>query len=220
MNLFLLADAVSRVGQIAINCFAVAGAFLVGNYAMASVLKVAGKFYFRKKLPDWACGWSRFASGIICAILAALILFGDGGYGLGGSGGGRPGGPGNDQHSVEKEEPSKEPEKKAAQLPVVVPEEVKNENRVKIIVLGGARPDEAYYLIENSREPISFDKLKDLLITRRRDAEKQLQRIDILVYKDTAYRESYLVKQLESWAKDNGLSVNFPPVASDNMPER
>jgi hypothetical protein len=93
MLTLIAANPAAEAGQIIINLFAVAGAFLFGNYSAGGVLKIFQKMTLKKALPVWAQSWTRLASGIVAAIIAALILFGDGGFGLGGSGGGKPGGP-------------------------------------------------------------------------------------------------------------------------------
>lgn len=218
---FLFAYVPGSVEQIAIRCMAVAGAFLIGNFTAGVVMQFLGKFYFKRILPTWAIAWTRIASGLTLAIIAALILFGDGGYGLGGSGGGKPGGP---QTPERKEKSDEKKDKETPEKEVVIPpmpsDEVKSIFPARIVVLGGAQKEDRFYILDEAKEGVTFERLKDILLQRRKDSVKPLQRIDILVYKDSAYRDSYLVKQLEIWAKDNRLSVNFPPVAGDTMPER
>jgi hypothetical protein len=113
--------------------------------------------------------------------------------------------------AVKKE---KQPEAK------ITPEKLQAEYKLRIIALGGTQKDERYYLVDDSPNAITFEQLKDAVLKRAQEKDLPIQRIDILVYKNTAYRDSYLVRQLESWAKDNRLSVNFPPVSHETMPER
>jgi hypothetical protein len=130
--------------------------------------------------------------------------------GLGGSGGQPPG---------LKTEPA--PQAQAtAQRDVDTPKRSETEaeprlgqDTLRIDILGGARvQQERFYLLEGEKEARTLAEVRKAIQARRQEQDKApLKGIVIMVYGSSVARDHPAVKNLEAWAKDNGLSVTFPP---------
>ena len=213
----LFADAFANFGRVIVNLLAVAGGFLIGNVLMLVVSRIAAKFVFKKKLPRMLDQILRLVGGLVVALLVAMLVFGDGGWGFGGSGGGRPGGPGGstpEQPDEKKADESKDvrkdpPKTKDAETP---------DERVKIVVLGGDAPPDHYYLFEDERTASTLVEVSEKM--RVRHEKKPLKRLTIFVYKNSAAKETAVVNDLENLARSLTLTIDFPPVQRDLRPER
>lgn len=212
----LFANTFENVGRTLLNFLAIGGGFLLGSVLMWFVVRMVAKFTFQQK-PNKAVDMvARGIGGIAGALLIALLVFGDGGWGFGGSGGGRPGGPGGkDLQQPNTPATNKETDKAKPEIPPikVTPEDLSD--RVKIVILGGSVKDDKFYLLE---QPMSLDELKKALETRNQ--QKKLNGLTVFVYKNSAALDSAVVSDLKDLARKLQLSIDFPPVQRELRPER
>src|SRR4051794_29317906 len=82
-----------NVGETLVRILAIAGGFLVGYLLTHLLLRLIAKLALQKRMPGMLERALQVIGGLIVAFLVALLVFGEGGWGLGGPGGGRPGGP-------------------------------------------------------------------------------------------------------------------------------
>ena len=179
---------------------AVAGGGAVGYLLIGGILRLLGRYVFRNKLPAFVHWAVRLAGGVAGALLVWFWLAGAGGGGPGGGGGwgmfgGSGTGPGSGDAALKakKEKLSKAgTEKRGAAM--------------EVEMLGGpAVKEERFYKIEGEPEPVTFDEAK------RRIADRLIKQPDLKVLRIVVRLESVAsdheaVKQLERWARENGLT--------------
>ena len=172
----LLADGLGlseKVAGYAIKCLAVAGGFLIGYFLGKLVAWALDRWILANKSPDQLKKAISLLCGLALAILVALIVFGEGGNGLFGSGGGDGQGKG---------QPTPANDGKAAPTPAVEPKEVppkKDEtpklpppkatpDDVRVAILAGDEvKDGRFYLIDGDSAPKSLKELQALAASRK-----------------------------------------------------
>ena len=118
----LLANAFENVGRTLLNFLAIGGGFLLGATLAWILVRVVTKSMFKKKPNRVVDKIARAVGGILGALLVALLVFGDGGWGFGGSGAGHIGGDGGSEKQqpgagAGDSEPTKAEPTKAAPKP-------------------------------------------------------------------------------------------------------
>jgi len=217
-----LANAFENVGRTILNFLAIGGGFLIGTVVAWALVRLVSKFLLKRKPNVYVDKIARVVGGIIGAILIALLVFGDGGWGFGGSGGGLPGGPGG----TDKQQPGKgngdgepkitDPTIPAAKIKVKPPDV---DDRVKIVVLGGLDvKDERFYLFEDERTASTLRELT--LKVEARDSLMKLKGLTVYVYKNSAAEGGFVVGDLRELARKKDLSIDFAPVQKELRPER
>jgi hypothetical protein len=199
------------VAQFIVNCFAVAGGFLVGYTLAGIVTWWIDRTFLRKKTPDIFRQSARVVGGSLLALLIALLVFGRGGGGLGGGlgediGSGVSGpnvGPGSDPSSDPIEPPRPTPPE-----PTTIP---LTAERMRVTMLGGPDvKDQRFYLIDDDATPRTLAEAR-LAIQARRDATEKPVAIEIqFSTRHTLPRDHPAVTLLTNWARDAGLTVVFP----------
>jgi hypothetical protein len=99
----------------------------------------------------------------------------------------------------------------AVRSPPLQPDQGRDTLRIEI--LGGARvKQERFYLLEGENRPRTLPEVRKAIQARQQEADKpRLKGIVILVYPSSVARDHPAVKNLVNWAKENRLSVTFPP---------
>jgi hypothetical protein len=84
---------------------------------------------------------------------------------------------------------------------------------LQIEILGGARVhEERFYLLQGDKQPRTLAEVRKAIQARRQEQDKPpLKGIIILLYPSSVAQDHPAVKNLEKWAKENRLSVTFPP---------
>ena len=87
------------------------------------------------------------------------------------------------------------------------------QDTLRIEILGGARvKQERFYLLEGENRPRTLPEARKAIQARQQEPDKpRLKGIVILVYPSSVARDHPAVKNLVNWAKENRLSVTFPP---------
>ena len=203
-----------RLASFAIKCLAVGGGFLAGYLLGGAIAYALDRWAFNKKAPDLVKKSIRIVSGLVLAILVALIVFGEGGGGLG-LGGGEGKGTGTPSGEGQKEKtPTPAPPDKDRQVSPATPADTRpTEVTVRVTVLGGSDVvQERFYLLDDDRTPKTFAEVR-AAVTARKAAEKRKMRLAIL-FPPPPNRvpiDHGAVTQLVKWARDEaGLDVTFP----------
>jgi hypothetical protein len=177
--------AIFDLGQFLLKVLAVAGGAAIGFFATGLFLKVAGRFFFRRKGRLPAYNLVRSLGMVAFGFLVYLWAFGAGGAGFGGAGGWWPfGGKGG---TVDKEKD--------------VPDRV-----IQIRFLGGKDVvEQRFYLIDQEKAAKNWDELVSEL-KKRQQADSRLKALEVVLYQGSIDRENPAVTRLEKWARENRLS--------------
>ena len=220
----IYADSFENVGRVLLNLLAILGGFLLGNIVMMFTARLTARFVFHKPAPKFLEHILRLMGGVLGAVLVAMLVFGDGGWGIGGSGGGNQGGTGGDNKqqpantNTNKDKPKEEPPKK--ETPKIEPKIDTTEKTitVRVEILGGSPDEDRYYLYEDDKEASTLPEVKNKIRTRADRAK--LKRLEISIYKGSASRVTNIVKNLETFAQLEGLEPSYPPVEGNERPKR
>jgi hypothetical protein len=206
---------VTNLGQTVVNVLAVAGGFFLGAWLSGWLLQRLTRLLTPKKVYPAALWVIRLAGGVAAAWLVALFVFGTGGgWGFGGPGGGGLGeGPGSQPGTAEHNDTGTSktvgpgPEEK---LPPVA------EKTLRVEVLGGGlsqqqRLNGQFYRLDRE------DKLQALpavleQIDRRKAGTPPLEKVEIVLYKDSPDRNTPAVEELRSAVSRRGLEAAITEV--------
>lgn len=217
----LLANALENVGRTLLNFLAIGGGFLIGATLAWILVRFGAKMVFKRKPNRVVDKIARAVGGILGALLVALFVFGDGGWGFGGSGGGHIGSDGGTEQQQKGKgaggsEPTKaEPTIPAAKIKIKPPE---IDDRVKIVILGGDAPPDHFYLFEDETAPSTLQELT--LKVEARNKLKKLTGLTVFVYKNSAARGTAVVDNVEKMGRNMGLEISFPTVNKEPRPMR
>lgn len=217
----LFANAFENVGRTLLNFLAIGGGFLLGSIVGWGFSRLVTKLLLKRKPIRYLDLFCRAVGGILGAILVALLVFGDGGWGFGGSGGGRPGGPGGSDKQQPGNPVSSVEESKAEKKiepPKIKPKPPETDDSVRVVVLGGDAKPDRFYLFEDETAPSTLEEVTKK--TEARNQLKKLTRLTVFVYKNSAAIDSAVVGDLKDLARKLELSIDFPPVQRDLRPER
>jgi hypothetical protein len=198
-----------EIGVQALKLVAVAGGALVGGITTRLTLHVVTRLLLEKALPRLV-RWPLQAAGAAALGFGVWWAFGPGGgFGLGGGGWFGPGGSqempaDNPSRLVHQEEPPDLP-------PPVEPE------TLHIVLLGGDRVrQERFYELEGENQPRTLAGIRDI-IRARPPGSPPVKGIEVIIFPDSVARDHPAVRELEKWAKQNGLAVslNFPRGSGD-----
>lgn len=181
--MLLFADGLTGMGErlavLAIKCLAVGGGFLFGYLVGHLVARALNRWVFASKAPEALKKLCALISGVLFAILVAIVVFGEGGGGLFGSGTGAGDSPpvvtdkdkekSKTNPPEQKEPPKKPPEK----LKPLDPKPTPGDLRVSILS-GTDVKDGRFYLVEGDAAPKSFDEFRDAITVRRKEAKAEL----------------------------------------------
>lgn len=213
--LLFISGAAEHLAGLAIKCLAVAGGFLAGYVLGGAVAFALDRWVFGKKAPDLVKKCVRWVTGLILAVVVALIVFGDGGGGLGmGGGDGKGSGKPTEGDAKDKLAPQPPPEKDQPPVTPVTPKDTRPaEAVIRITILGGNDvSQERFYLIDDDRTPRTFAEVRATVSGRKaKDARKTVLAIYFPPPPNRLPLEHPAVTQLVTWARDEaGLDVTFP----------
>ncbi len=209
----LLANVFENVGRIVLNILAIAGGFLIGNVLALILCRVLAKFVLKARLPIWVEGIARVLGGVIVAILVALLVFGDGGWGFGGSGGGRPGGPGGTSIQ-QKGETTTDPKDKPPidQKPKVDP--LPSDETIKVTIMRGSAFPKTFRF-EGYTEAVDLETAKNMLRERIQSGKGKLKSVTFLLYANSTAPDGTVVEELKRFVISLDLDVTLSNIAQD-----
>ena len=209
-----------RFVQFGNNMLIIAGAFLVGYIFGWFMIWQADRWIFRRHLPGQFYQVARLVTGILFAILMAIILFGHGsGWTLFGGGG-----EGNDNGETDKTGTAVEGEKSPGtidstspkvEVPVAeeTPADIDTPNRIEITLLGGSDVKESkFYLIGDDTQPKTFTEVKDAMAGKAGNSKEPLAVVIRFRAHNRLASDHVAVIQLRDWAgpKGKGYTIIMP----------
>jgi len=200
-----------------LKVLAVAGGAAVGWLGSGLLLRLLVRLSLHRSTPRTVLIPVRALGALALGLAVSMWAFSSGGAGPG-LGGWFGSGQGGGQPSVAKGEPGPSTEAPAthdaAPPKPAAPEQppASAEDTLRIKILGGAQVKaERFYRIEGETDPRTLTELRKAIQARRQEAGKPpLKGIVILVYSSSVARDHPAVRNLETWAKENGLSITFP----------
>jgi hypothetical protein len=215
--MLLFAEGVTGMGErlavLAIKFLAVGGGFLFGYLIGLLVARALNRWVFASKAPEALKKLCALVSGVLFAVLVAIVVFGEGGGGLFGSGKGA--GDSNDPPSAKdkdkgkteppevKEPPKKPPEKLKPPEPKPTPGDL------RVSILSGTDvKDGRFYLVEGDAAPKSFDEFRDAIVARRKEAKAELT--IVFRFQSEPLSENHpAVRRAVSWVNEAKLLNRF-----------
>lgn len=197
---FLASDS---LGLIVLKLLALAGGVGIGAVLMGALAQFLVRKLTRRPAP-MIKSLARLLGGIGGGVLTALLIFGGAGAGWGLGGWGFGGGRGNVGSTSTRSASSALNQRQTPAATLAEPPGVRS---LRIIMLGGDLIREgAAYRIEGESQSRTLADLKQVL-RRRMDAKPALQSLDILIYTNSLARNTSPVFDLETWARQSGLTV-------------
>lgn len=201
-----------------VNSFAVAGGAGVGYVLGGWFIRLLGRVFFLRTVPPRLVTFTRWLGMAALGILVYLWVFGNSmAGGLGGGGGwwpfGGKAGQGDNAGAVSQvtEQPKDSPQRK--EDPSKLPEQGRT---LQIRLLGGSRVvEQRFYQPEGQAQPIDWAELRQL-IGKQKAEEPPLHTIEIVLFGDSVDRDNPAVRQLETWAKEQGLMTKLVLPADDH----
>jgi hypothetical protein len=81
-------------------------------------------------------------------------------------------------------------------------------------MLGGARvQQDRFYVVDEKMPALPLAEVKEMLLARKNQGRNPIKAIEIVIYEDSVSTDHPAVRDLDQWAKLNGLQVtiSFPP---------
>lgn len=183
--------------DILVRLLAVVGGAAAGATGIGLLLRFAGKLVGAKSAPRRPVLVLRGLAGLAGGWVAWLLVFGTGGFGIGGPGGfGRGGG----------QNAGVEGSASNTQLASVT-SPVEPRKSLAILMLGGGRvKQERFYLPVGDSTPKTLSELKELIRQRQKNGVNE---IEIMVYDNSVAKDHAAVAALEEWSKQNQMSVKL-----------
>jgi hypothetical protein len=206
------------LGMQILKWLAVVGGATVGGWGSGLLFRLLARLSFRRSVPSKVLMPIRALGALALGFAVWVWAFSSGaqGPGMGGwLGSGRSGG----QSSETRTESASSTEQTAERQPGAsehLPPEAPpapGQDTLRIEILGGARvQQERFYLLEGDNRPRTLPEVRKAIQARQQEPDKpRLKGIVILVYGSSVARDHPAVKNLVNWAKENRLSVTFPP---------
>lgn len=199
----VLANFVTDFGQFVVNCLAVAGGAAVGGFGIGWLVNRLCAMLVRRPLPRPALIAIRLLGAVAGGLLIALFVFnGPGGWGLGGGWGSGGIGKGETTDiSAGKVGIDKATKPSTAKTEAESP----RADRVRVQMLGGARVQgRAYYRVEGESAARTLAELQQLI----RAKQPASPGVTILIYEDSIAANLPPVRDLEEWARGEGMAVD------------
>lgn len=178
---------------------AVVGGAALGYMLVGALLRFAGRFLPRDRVPRAVQLAVRLLGGFTTGLLVYLWLFGVGGSGGWGSGGGGwvPfGGTGGEEGGANQK--GKDPLRDQPAPPRAA--------TLRVDLLGGTRvKEQRFYMLEGSDRALTFEELTQA-VGERRKLTPPIAGLRIVLHPDSVDRSNPAVRQLERWARDQGLT--------------
>jgi hypothetical protein len=207
------ADDVSKnVGLVVIKILAVAGAGLIGGLGCGFGGQILARLLYAGKLPPPVVQILRVAGGVVAALGVAILVFsgtGGGGNGPGPGLGPGPGGTGSTGATTPSTTPATTPQTNPGSTPMTQPGEVL---QVEVLILpsGGGIAD-PIYRIKGETKQYTLKEL-DQEIDQRKKMNKELAKLEILLYLNSPDENKQQVKELDRLARVKGLTPSITKV--------
>jgi hypothetical protein len=187
----------------------IAGAAL-GWLGVGVLIRRVGKWVIFREVPRAFARPFQLLGALAAGLWAWAILLSPGGPGpFWGSGWSVVGGPGHQGAPERVAEAPAHP--RADTHRTALP---RRETPLRITVLGGPRVVEGrFYLLEGDQQPKTLAELQKLI--RAKQLDGGLREIDLLIYENSVARNHPAVRDLESWAERNSLTVTKPPTRGE-----
>ncbi|MSR54915.1 MAG: hypothetical protein EXS09_16755 [Gemmataceae bacterium] len=199
----VFADGEVNTGRIVMNFLAIAGGFLLGYVVTHLVLRLISKFTANKRLPALVERALRVIGGIIAAILVGLMVFGDGGWGFGGTGGANPGGEGGGEQK-QLPEPRKEAKTPEKVVPAPKVDEPISGSELNVTVLSPAAfPNIFRFPMET--EGLGLADAKKKLDAWKGSNRSELKNVYLMIYDDSTADGHPDLKGFQDYARHIGL---------------
>lgn len=191
------------LGLLVLKFLALAGGVGIGAVSTGALAQFLVRKLTRRSTP-MIKSLARLLGGIGGGVLTAILIFGGAGAGWGLGGWGFGGGHGNAGSATTRSASSA---LEQPQTPAATQAEPPGVRSLRIIMLGGDLiRDGAAYRIEGESQSRTLADLKQVL-RRRMDAKPALQSLDVLIYTNSLARNTSPVFDLETWARQSGLTV-------------
>jgi hypothetical protein len=206
-------------GDFLIRCLAVVAVFFVGGWLTGFLFQRLTRLLTPKKVYPSVLWLMRTLGGVTLAWLSLYLIFGTGGgWGLGGLGGTGPGqGSGNPDTarsgSDDKKKDGGEGPKKVEQLPPARETVL----RVEVLALtGDEQPirDDRFYRLEGEQQRQTLEEVRER-IYQRKAAKPPLEKVEIVLYKNSPDRSNPAVEKLRSVVKSQGLETAITEVEAN-----
>jgi hypothetical protein len=205
-------------GDFLIRCLAVVAVFFVGGWLTGFLFQRLTRLLTTKKVYPSLLWLMRTVGGVTLAWLSLYLIFGTGGgWGLGGLGGTGPGqgeGTGNPEapHSGDngRKKDGGEGPARVEQLPPA------RETVLRVEVLALTADDlpirdDRFYRIEGEQQRQSLEEVRER-IYQRKAAKPPLEKVEIVLYKNSPDRSNPAVEKLRSVVKSQGLETAITEV--------
>ena len=200
-----------RIVRFGMNLLAVGGGFLVGHVLTGVIAWALDRWITGGKTPQGVHRVARMFGGAAVALLVALLLFGQGGYGDGtgpGGGGADPKGEGPGGGTV-----TQPTNRDVTPIPPVVnPKDAPPpEQRVRVTMLGGADvKEERFYLIGDDRTPKTFAEVVAAVNAKKAETNKPVG-VEVRFTADNTLAQNHpAVLRVINWARANNVAVTLP----------
>ena len=173
-----------NLGDWLLRGLAVVGAAALGGFGAGLILQIATRLTTTRQVPRPVLRLIRILGAITCGLLVAFALFHAGGPGGGGSGsgGGKDAGQGLHDTSAGKDTPPPQP--KGSTPPAA---------ELRVVVLN--RMDGRNYRVEGDAEAHTLDEVQ-ALVKQRKSQKPPLQKLVIVLYKDSPSHDHLMVERL------------------------
>jgi hypothetical protein len=206
-----------NLGDFLIRCLAVVAVFFVGGWLTGFLFQRLTRLLTPKKVQPGVLWVLRTLGGVALAWLSLYIIFGTGGgWGLGGQGGTGPGqgnGTPSTVHSDGDGKKDGEGPKKVDQLPPA------RETVLRVEVLALLPDDQPikdgrFYRVEGEQQRQTLEEVRDR-IYQRKSAKPPLEKVEIVLYKNSPDRSNPAVEKLRSVVKSQGLETAITEVEAN-----
>jgi hypothetical protein len=204
-------------GDFLLRCLAVVAVFFIGGWLTGFVFQRLTRLLTPKKAYPSVLWLIRTLGGVTLAWLSVYLIFGTGGgWGLGGLGGSGPGegaGTPGTVHSDGNGKKEGEGPKKVEQLPPARETVL----RVEVLaLLADEQPikDGRFYRVEGDQQRLTLEEVRDR-IYQRKSAKPPLEKVEIVLYKNSPDRSNPAVEKLRSVVKSQGLETAITEVEAN-----
>jgi hypothetical protein len=197
----------------AVRVLAVIGGGVGGGLLLGLLAQLLMRALTIRNVPRWPYMMVRLLGGLICGWLVALWLFGGGGSGIGGSGGmgfGSGAGSGDSKkegpNAQKQNGDNKATDGETLRIEVLGADALKNADKDASHCYRLDQRDGAIFL--------TFEEVKEEIVQRQKQ-EPSLQRIEIVLYKDSPNDDRTVVSQLKDWSVERKLVVKVAKLTAD-----
>jgi hypothetical protein len=199
-----------------VKALAVAGGALVGGIVSGLVTQLLVRATTTAKVPRWLLQVVRVLGAVALAGVVAALLFNQGGAGGGGFGwfGGGGGGTGTGKEGTAPAE--------ATGRETPAPRDTGREpgptaRTLRVEVLVDRRNNATVFRPGGKQEPLGLSELESY-VRGRREQGLALQRLELVIYRNSPDQDSGPVKELLAWARREGLETSIDTPATNAPP--